>query len=168
MTTAQQRNARKLLRALKAMPDSRCDMGVFTKVGTRLNPVGHRGTHTCGTTACLAGWAALICAPSRDAKLPDAKLPDGYRYTDEERVLLPQSWVTRHNVPVTTWLPRRRIKGVQHVPVHIAAAGRALLGPGLGNVFYETDGPKSEGVTDREWMIRKLEAALARAKAKEA
>lgn len=52
-------NARKLVSQLERLPDEKFDMGTWIE----------HGRPACGTTACLAGWCALLNSGPKDNTL---------------------------------------------------------------------------------------------------
>ena len=131
---------RKLIRTIKKLEPAQCDMDDWG-----YNPRGlperreDRGVSGCGTTACIAGWAALTLAPTK---------PQPLWNKSALCLLVNEKWAARHGLDATD-------KCGTDVLVEADEIARAVLGltAGEAQLFYETP---SVGETDKDWMLRTL------------
>lgn len=115
-----------LLDFVRMLPDAKCHMPSYakTEVGKGIPGVQKRKSpNECGTAACIAGWSALIQAPSVDLKLKT----EG-RYAHSCGMLyVPMEWAMRHKL---TWYEgnNQTYRGKTHVAVSMHSIGMAVLG----------------------------------------
>jgi len=116
-----------LLDFVRMLPDAKCHMPTWVKTeeGKRVPPgvQKRKSPNECGTAACIAGWSALIQAPSVDLKL---KTEDCYAHS-RGMLYVPMEWAIRHKL---TWREdeNRTYRGKPHVAVSMHYIGKAVLG----------------------------------------
>lgn len=176
-TPRQLRNLKKLRTILSHLPDEQCDMKTwFSEIPDRLAPPTKRGTPGCGTTACLAGWGAVLFTPSINGKAR-VRWPNAVRYSvgaSEAALLVPKVWATRQRLPVNAdFYEVRRGRSV-YVVVDAKRLGRWALGDDAARLFVPNHGAAQDYTSrtllwgsgghesDREWMISKLDALITR------
>lgn len=152
MTPEQRANCERLLEFLETKAtEQQCDMTVWARNGDMIPPQDKRGTPECGTAACLAGWGALLCAPTVDNRA---------RPWDNSNVLhdiaVPLEWARKH----TPYANLGVASDPSLVNVDIGAIGKAVLGPELEKWFDWQDGPSECDMTNREWMAAVLRKEL--------
>lgn len=163
------RNIKLVLAALRRMSPGQCRMDVYVQPGAGRVPETRRGTGKCGTTACLAGWGALLCAPTVDTavRVKDFwdESYDWYRSAAEMEsvIAVPKTWARRYGIRPAdpekyTFSGSSRLKKT-HVFVKIHAVGHAVLGDEAENLFLLSP---SFGSDHQAWMIEKLERILAK------
>lgn len=163
MSPTQNRRIRKLIRVLEGLPPRQCHMGEWARVtGDRpFAPRETRGTPGCGTTACLAGWAGLVFAPTARY----SKVAWGGTF------YVPEAWAHRVGLMEDTTFKRLNAGeevlegGGSWIPVRADDLGEWALGEEVSMLFYNvpSEDPEWDGsdYDHRGWMIWKLRQVLA-------
>ena len=153
MTEEQRQNALQLLDWMEnRLTDNQCDMHYWARRvdDQPIPPREQRGQHDCGTAACLAGWAALLLAPTED-------IPGEVAH--RTAFMVPYEFANK--------ICQRKYGGGPSYLTHDGKAmlpiddiGTALLGDEFEKWFGDTDGPAQCGMGQREWMIAVLRKNL--------
>lgn len=156
MTAEQRTNAVALLAFFEDEATERqCDMShwVMRWDDLALPPKDQRGTPECGTAACLAGWGALLLAPTEDYREDGWERANAYHRMS---VLVPTGWAEEHKVMQRSgaFVP------IGMSRVHVMDIGKAVLGYELAGYFSDQDGPSNCHLSDRRWMISVLRKEL--------
>lgn len=155
MTPEQRANCEALLRFLEEDAiDSQCQMAIW--VGRRddlpIPPKEERGKPECGTAACLAGWAALLLAPTEDL----VKYRQAFSYQHRDQLLVPRKWVEQYEgLSFRSPFPES-----DKVAVEVYDIGTTLLGDQFIDWFGDSGGPDACRMSDRQWMIAVLRQEL--------
>lgn len=156
MTPEQEENAKTLLQFFETQAtDAQCDMHYWVYRDPTDGPVPpkeQRGAHGCGTSACLAGWGALLLAPTEDVK-------DDQLSLEPHRCSLSVPW----DFAAAYWEQQHYLvtpPKVERIDMSIEDMGRVVLGPEIGYWFIDTEGPWECGMKHREWMIAVLRKEL--------
>jgi hypothetical protein len=173
----QLRNMKKLVKVLEALEPKQCAMPTWMRLEGPLPEPEERGKPGCGTTACLAGWGAILFTPSLD------QLPGVGRHTTEIAALwVPERWYHKHLRRQNPQVLRRShadgvwsTKGEAYVSVLAKELGKWALGPDAEQLFipgegravgYKVpDGGRGWRAYDQKWMIRRLKATIKRVEA---
>lgn len=138
MTREQRDRCEELANRLEKLPPDQCYMGTWVKAGgSQLPEKGKRMTAGCDTTACIAGWAAILFTPVLTASAEAV-----YNRTDMKEL-------KALGIDVDSWCVEEDPEPVVRIPTeHVAGA---LLGERVN--FY---GGGYSHVEDKRWMIDHL------------
>jgi hypothetical protein len=145
MTPENRENISKLVDILEGLDERQCYMAEWytTNRSFGLPAPADRGKPGCGTTACLAGWAALCLAPTESAE-SSHYMEVNARWAQKHGIeFAPDS----HRITYDTLPPNAR------VTADVPTIGTALLGEEATRLFTLVHGPEAMGISDREWMI---------------
>jgi len=148
----QRANAQRVRDHVAFMKAEQCRMRTFVQGMPNPDPE-KRGRPECNTAGCLAGWGAVLCAPTSFDRVKQE-----YGTIEFSMAVIPADWASQHLLP-------RRAHSVLWVPdncrvADMADIGEAVLGPKLASLFYCVDWPQESGMTDQDWMLMVLDAAL--------
>jgi len=160
MSAEQRQNALKLLDLLEnKLSDAQCDMThwvVRPEEKGVLPPQELRGTHECGTAACLAGWAALMIAPTKDTS------DDNTIFAHRIGLMVPIDLATLINKKWHGTIVGKdaRSEDGEWATVSVHDIGREVLGYDISEWFDDAEGPEECEMSDRAWMIAVLRREL--------
>lgn len=155
-TPTQLRRLRALRATLARLTPEQCNMeNWFAQINPRLPVPARRARPGCGTTACLAGWAALLFAPTINAPKDAGSVAE-----DWGLLFVPETWARRRGLDISREVDPIRRKGVKYVAVGAREIGHWALGDDAARLFIPGDGRArdyhSTYLNDQDWMITKL------------